>query len=85
MPRADLAGSAVLEADLLADEDDVDAAGQFLVELQDLPDLAVLPVGGLRIGAHPFADPGLAVRDELGAGVVLLRTATWISAGLKSG
>jgi hypothetical protein len=33
-----------LEADLLADEDDVDAAGQLLVDLQDLPDLAVLPV-----------------------------------------
>src|SRR5450755_2108729 len=39
-----------LEADLLADEDDVDAAGQFLVDLEDLPDLAVLPVGGLRAG-----------------------------------
>jgi hypothetical protein len=26
----------------------VDAAGQFLVDLEDLPDLAVLPVGGLR-------------------------------------
>src|SRR4029077_15429672 len=37
-------------ADLLADEDDVDAAGQFGVDLQDLPDLAVLPVGGLRAG-----------------------------------
>jgi hypothetical protein len=39
-----------LEADLLADEDDVDAAGQLLVDLQDLPDLAVLPVGDLRAG-----------------------------------
>jgi hypothetical protein len=85
VPQADPAGSAVLEADLLADEDDVDAAGQFLVDLQDLPDLAVLPVGGLRIGAHPFADPFLAVRDELGAGVVLLMTVTWISPGLKPG
>src|SRR5450755_694491 len=37
-----------LEADRLADEDDVDAAGQFLVNLEDLPDLAVLPVSGLR-------------------------------------
>ena len=37
-----------LEADSLADEDDVDAAGQFLVDLEDLPDLAVLSVGGLR-------------------------------------
>src|SRR5258708_20423373 len=39
-----------LEADRLADEDDVDAAGQFLVDLEGLPDLAVLPVGGLRAG-----------------------------------
>ena len=39
-----------LEADWLTDEDDVDAAGQFLVDLEDLPDLAVLPVGGLRAG-----------------------------------
>src|SRR5450755_3265489 len=39
-----------LEADWLADEDDVNAAGQFLVDLEDLPDLAVLPVGGLRAG-----------------------------------
>src|SRR4051794_27545156 len=38
------------EPDLLADEDDVDAAGQFLVDLEDLPDLAVLPVGGLGAG-----------------------------------
>jgi hypothetical protein len=32
------------EADLLADEDDVDAAGQLPVDLQDLAHLAVLPV-----------------------------------------
>jgi hypothetical protein len=37
-------------ADRLADEDDVDPAGQFGVDLQDPPDLAVLPVGGLRAG-----------------------------------
>ena len=37
-----------LEPDLLADEDDVDAAGELLMNLQDLPDLAVLPVGRLR-------------------------------------
>jgi hypothetical protein len=37
-------------SDRLADEDDVDGAGQFLVDLQDLPDLAVLLVGGLRAG-----------------------------------
>jgi hypothetical protein len=45
---ADLAGRS--EADWLADEDEVDAAGQFLVDLEDLPDVAVLPVGGLRAG-----------------------------------
>lgn len=28
----------------------MDAAGQFLVDLRDLPDLAVLLVGGLRAG-----------------------------------
>ena len=28
----------------------MDAAGQLLVDLQDLPDRAVLPVGGLRAG-----------------------------------
>ena len=39
-----------LEADLLADEDDVDTAGQLLVDLQDLPHLAALPVSGLRPG-----------------------------------
>jgi hypothetical protein len=38
--RADSAGSAVSEPGLLADEDDVDTAGQFLVDLQDLADLA---------------------------------------------
>jgi hypothetical protein len=30
-----------LEADSLADADDVDAAGQFLVDLEDLPDLTL--------------------------------------------
>jgi hypothetical protein len=30
-------------ADLLADEDDVDAAGQFLMYLQGLPDLLCYP------------------------------------------
>ena len=34
-----LGWSGSLEADRLADEDDVDAAGQFLVDLQDLPHL----------------------------------------------
>jgi hypothetical protein len=32
------------EAGLLADEDDGDAAGQFLADPEDLPGLAVLPV-----------------------------------------
>jgi hypothetical protein len=32
-----------LEAGRLADEDDVDAAGHLLVDLEDFPDLAVLP------------------------------------------
>ncbi len=44
--RAGWPGSS--ETDRLADEDDVDAAGQLLVDLQDLPHLAVLPVSGLR-------------------------------------
>ena len=38
------------EADGLADEDDVDPAGQFLVHLENLADGAVLPVRGLRAG-----------------------------------
>ena len=32
----------------LADQDDVDAAGEFRVDLEDLPDVAVLPVRGDR-------------------------------------
>jgi hypothetical protein len=35
---------------LPTDDHDVDAPGQFLVDLEDLADLAVLPVGGLRAG-----------------------------------
>src|SRR3989440_13016317 len=69
---ADPAGWAGSEADLLADEDDVDAAGQFLVDLQDLADLTVLPVGGLRAGVLQrqavLVDPlvgGLQRGDEL--------------------
>src|ERR1700730_1192812 len=38
------------EAGRLPDEDDVDAAGLFLMDLQNLPDVAVLPVGGVRAG-----------------------------------
>jgi hypothetical protein len=41
---------AVSEVGPLADEDEVRAAGKLLVDLQDLPLLAVLPVGGLRAG-----------------------------------
>jgi hypothetical protein len=37
--------SAVSERDRLTDEDDVDPPGRFLVDLEDLPDLAVLAVG----------------------------------------
>jgi hypothetical protein len=36
-----------LEADRLSDEHDVDAPGRFLVDLEDLPDAAVLAIGGL--------------------------------------
>jgi hypothetical protein len=68
---AELAGPGRSETGWLADEDDVDAAGQFLVDLQDLPDGAVLPVGGLRPGVLEFqavlVDPlvrRLEVRDE---------------------
>jgi hypothetical protein len=39
-----------LETDSLADEDDVDPAGQFLMDLEDLPDLAVLSAGRLCAG-----------------------------------
>jgi hypothetical protein len=60
------------EADRLPDEDDMDAAGQFLVDLQYLPHLAVLPVGGLHAGVLKLeavlVDPLMRrwqVRDEL--------------------
>src|SRR5215471_1227709 len=65
-------GLGVSEADRLADQNDMDAAGQFLVDLQDLPDLAVLPVGGDRAGVFKHqavpVDPltrGLEGGDEL--------------------
>ena len=32
----------------------MDAAGQFLVDLQDLAHLAVLPVGGYRAGVFQY-------------------------------
>jgi cell division protein ZapA (FtsZ GTPase activity inhibitor) len=43
--RQDLGSS---EPDHLPDQDDVDAAGQLLVDLENLSDGAVLPVGGNR-------------------------------------
>jgi hypothetical protein len=39
----------------------VDAAGQFLVDLQDLPDLAVLPVGGLCAGVFQWRSCSLLI------------------------
>src|SRR6476661_4359238 len=64
------------EADWLADEDEVDAARQLLVDLEDLSDVAVLPVGGLRAGileleavlVDPFARRLEGGDDFLGAG-----------------
>jgi hypothetical protein len=38
------------EAGRLPDENDVDASGQLLVDLQQLPHLAVLPIIGIRPG-----------------------------------
>jgi DNA-binding NarL/FixJ family response regulator len=38
----------------MADEDDVDAAGQLLVDLENLSDVAVLPIGGLRASVLEF-------------------------------
>jgi hypothetical protein len=42
---AHLAGLGRSESDRLADKDDMDAAGQFLLDFQDLLDLAVLAAG----------------------------------------
>src|SRR5689334_7118082 len=60
------------EADRLPDEHDVDAARQLLVDLEDLPDRAVLAVGGGRPGVLELqavlVDPlvrRLQGRDEL--------------------
>jgi hypothetical protein len=52
--------SKLSEANGLSDEDDVDAAGEFLVDLEKLPDLAVLPIGGER----PRILEGEAVLDD---------------------
>jgi hypothetical protein len=43
-----------LEADRLADEHDVDAAGVLLVHLENLANPAVLPIGGVRAGVLEF-------------------------------
>src|SRR5437016_9513497 len=57
------------EPDRLPDEDDVDAAGILLVDLEDLADAAVHPVGGDRAGVLEFQavleDP-LARRFQVG-------------------
>ena len=60
------------ESDRLADKDDMDAAGKFLVDFQNLPDLTVLAVGGLGAGIFQLqavlVDPlmrGLPGGDEL--------------------
>src|SRR6266487_1132426 len=49
-----LAGLGRSEADRLPDEHDVDAAGQLLVDLENLSDRAVLPVGGIRASVLEF-------------------------------
>src|SRR5881397_500395 len=71
-PQSDLEGSAVSEPDRPADQHDVDAAGVFLVDLEDLSDAAVLPVGGIGAGVlelEAVLDDPLArrfqARDEL--------------------
>src|SRR3982074_2866483 len=42
------------EPDRLSDQDDVDAAGQLLVDLENLSDVAVLPIGGIRASVLEF-------------------------------
>src|SRR6266498_3185557 len=69
-----IAAPKLSEANGLSDEDDVDAAGVFLVDLENLSDLAVLPVGGVR----PCILEGETVLDDpltglLRAGDELLR------------
>src|SRR5260370_22745139 len=54
------------EADWLADEDEGDWAGQFLVDLRHLPDVAVLAVGGLRAGAGVAAWSSPSSRMHVG-------------------
>src|SRR2546421_914058 len=58
--------SKLSEANGLSDEDDVDAPGEFLVDLEKLPDLAVLPIGGERPGILE----GEAVFDDPLAGLL---------------
>src|SRR6476660_5624539 len=47
-PRVLALPSSTSETNGLSDEDNVDAAGVFLVDLENLSDLAVLPVDGVR-------------------------------------
>jgi hypothetical protein len=74
-----LGGSA---ADLLADKDDRDAAGQFLMHLQDLPDSAVLPARASSRGRLCWlAEPaGTGRRGEDGSVLVQL-----LCCGLRRG
>ena len=51
---ANLAWPGQSEADRLPDEDDVDASGELLVDLEDLADEAVLSVGGIRPSVLKF-------------------------------
>ena len=55
----------------------MDAAGQFLVDLEDLPDLAVLPLGGLRAGV--FQRQAVLVDPLVGGaiGLAVLGTVAW--------
>src|SRR5207253_2460717 len=50
----------ISDANGLSDEDDVDAAGVLLVDLENLSDLAVLAVGGVR----PCIREGETVLDD---------------------
>jgi hypothetical protein len=54
-------GFSASEPDLLSNENDVDAARVLLVDLEDLADAAVLPVGGVGAGVLErqavFGDP----------------------------
>src|SRR6266511_4898283 len=55
----DVGAHALSEANRLSDEDDVDAAGGLLVDLENLPDPAVLPIDGER--SRVFERPAVLV------------------------